>query len=481
LHGISISIREFHNRLHTLTDPLYHFKTNLVVLGLSSYDPIMLKLPTLPSTATAPFCPSEIQGSIQVPLNAPLWKKILIFAGPGLLVSVGYMDPGNWATDIEAGSKYGFDLLFIVLFSSLAAILLQCLSMRVGLVTERDLAELSKQHFSKRSATSLWLLAEIAIIATDIAEVLGSALAFKLLLGVSLKVGIAITMLDTLVVLGLKGKGFRQIEAIILGLILTIGACYFVELWLIQPHWPEVARGFIPDTRRLSGAEPWYLAIGILGATVMPHNLYLHSSIVKTRKIGDSIREKRTALSFSTLDTVVSLLLAFLVNSAILILAGAAFHATGHKAVAAIDDAYHLLEPVVGTSFAGFLFGIALLAAGQSSTFTGTIAGQILMEGFMNWKIPCWKRRIWTRGLALIPAFIGVLVLGDGSTGRLLVLSQVVLSLQLPFAIYPLIRFASDSKLMGEFQIKGVAKAASWVLFLIISAANLGLLWQLLF
>jgi manganese transport protein len=440
----------------------------------------MFKLPSFPTTATAPFCPSEIQGSIRVSASAPLWKKIMIFAGPGLLVSVGYMDPGNWATDIEAGSKFGYSLLFVVLFSSLAAILLQCLSLRVGLIAERDLAVLVKERFSQKTTTALWLLAELAIIATDVAEVLGSALAFKLLLGVSLKVGIAITMFDTLIVLGLKGKGFRQIEAIILGLVLTIGACYFIELWLIQPHWPEVARGFIPDGRKLSGVEPWYLAIGILGATVMPHNLYLHSSIVQTRKIGDSYKEKRLALNLSTLDTVVSLSLAFLVNSAILILAGAAFHATGHKTVVAIDDAFHLLDPIVGSSFAGLLFGIALLAAGQSSTFTGTIAGQILMEGFMNWKIPCWKRRVWTRGLALVPAFLGVVILGDGSTGRLLVMSQVVLSLQLPFAIYPLIRFATDRTLMGEFQIKGVSKVAAWALFLVIAFANLALLYQLI-
>ncbi len=430
----------------------------------------------LPETATAPFCPSEVQGSIKVPDGLSTWKKILIFLGPGLLVSVGYMDPGNWATDIEAGSKYGYALLFVVLFSSLAAIVLQCLSMRIGIVTGQDLAQITRQKYSKKVSLLSWLLAEIAIIATDVAEVLGSALAFKLLLGVSLKVGILLTALDTFIILGLKGKGFRQVEAIILGLILTIGSCYIAELWWLKPDWQQVMSGYVPSLSNLQGFEPWYLAIGILGATVMPHNLYLHSSIVQTRHVPKNIEGKKSALRFSTLDTVASLSLAFLVNSAILILAATAFHSTGHKEVIEIDQAYRLLNPVVGSSIAAFLFGFALLAAGQSSTFTGTIAGQVILEGFLKLKIPCWQRRVITRGLALIPAFIGVSVLGEQSTGQLLVFSQVVLSLQLPFAIYPLILFASDSNLMGPLKIGPILKTLSWILFLIITCANLVLL-----
>jgi manganese transport protein len=439
----------------------------------------MKKWLSLPKLATAPFCPSEVQGSVVIPPNLVGWKKIFIFFGPALLVSVGYMDPGNWATDIAAGSRYGYNLLFVVLLSSLAAIFLQCLSLRVGLVTQRDLAQLCRDRYSKKTAIFLWILAEIAIIATDVAEVLGCALAFKLLFGCSLTVGIAITTLDTLLILGLKGRGFRQIEAIVLGLVLTIGICYFVELYMAKPDWHLVALGLIPSPGKMVDAQAWYLAIGILGATVMPHNLYLHSSIVQTRQIAQTEESKRRALKLNTWDTVVSLSLAFFVNAAILILAAAVFYKAGHHEVAEIDDAYRLLEPIVGGSLAAILFGVALLASGQSSTFTGTIAGQIIMEGFLKFKIPCWKRRLLTRALALGPAFLGVFLLGDSSTGRLLVLSQVVLSFQLPFAIYPLIRFASSKELMGPFKIKKASQLLAWILFLMITAANLWLLWQL--
>lgn len=433
---------------------------------------------SLPKIATAPFCPSEVRGSIKVPPQASFWRKFWIFAGPGLLVSVGYMDPGNWATDIEAGSRFGYALLSVVLMSSLAAMILQCLSMRVGLVTGKDLARLARDQYSPFTTKILWLLAELAIIATDVAEVLGSALAFKLLFGVSLQTGIAITALDTLIILGLKGKGFRQVEAIILGLVSTIGICYLVEMILIQPYWPDVVRGYVPRLHELNGMEPLYIAIGIVGATVMPHNLYLHSSIVQTRKVEESFSGKKEALKFATLDTVFSLSLAFLVNSAILILAATAFHGTGVGEVKEIDDAYQLLEPIVGTSLAAILFAVALLASGQSSTFTGTIAGQILLEGFLNLKIPCWQRRIITRFLALCPAFIGVSLLGEDSVGKLLVLSQVVLSFQLPFAIYPLIKFASDKKLMGEFTIGAFWKIMAWPLFAVISCANIWLVYR---
>jgi manganese transport protein len=323
-------------------------------------------------------------------------------------------------------------------------------------------------------------MAELAIIACDVAEVLGSGLALHLLLRVSILVGIGITALDTLLVLGLQGKGFREVEAIVLGLIITIGVCFAVELAMIHLDWREVARGLIirPDAWR--DPEHLVLAVGILGATVMPHNLYLHSSIVQTRHVASDERSQREALRLSTLDTVVSLSLALLINAAILGLAAGAFHATGHQTVADIQDAYHLLDPLVGGVFASLLFGIALLASGQSSTFTGTIAGQILMEGFLDLKIPCWQRRVITRALALVPAFGGVLLLGEGGIGKLLVASQVVLSFQLPFAIWPLIRLTSDPAVMGRYANGLLTRVLAWSLFVLISAANLWLMARLL-
>lgn len=434
----------------------------------------------LPKTATAPFCPSEVRGSVSVAPDERPWRKLLKFAGPGLLVSVGYMDPGNWATDIEAGSKYGFSLLFVVVLSSLAAMLLQILAARIGIVTGKDLAQLSRLHYSPRANLTLWLLAELSIIACDLAEVLGGALAFHLLLGVPLAVGVALTVLDTLIVLGLKGQRFRELEAIVLGLILTIGISYMVELWLIRPVWSEVARGLLPSWDAVSERDALYLAVGILGATVMPHNLYLHSSIVQTRVVGESDAAKRDAIRFLRVDTVVSLSLAMAVNAAILILASASFHSHGYRAVADIQDAYHLLDPIVGSGLAGFLFAIALLASGQSSTFTGTVAGQVILEGFYQLAIPCWQRRLITRTLALIPALAGVLWLGEHAVAKLLVLSQVVLSLQLPFALYPLLRFSGDRRLMGRFANGPGVAAVGWLLFLLISGANLILIAQLM-
>ncbi|WP_341676256.1 Nramp family divalent metal transporter [Niveibacterium sp. SC-1] len=435
---------------------------------------------SLPRTATAPFCPSEVRGSIDVPAADPQWKRLLRVLGPGLLVSVGYMDPGNWATDIEAGSRYGYALLWVVLASSIAAMLLQTLSLRLGLVTGKDLARACRDNYPPAINRLLWIAAELAIIACDVAEVLGSALALHLLFGMSLLWGIAITAFDTLIVLGLKGKGFRQVEAIVLGLILTIGICYAVEIVLVGPDLLGVARGFVPRGASVQDPHALLLAIGILGATVMPHNLYLHSSIVQTRRIGADDAGKREAIRLSTLDTVLSLSLALFVNVAILVLAASAFHATGHQEVTEIQDAYKLLDPLVGGALASLLFGVALLAAGQSSTFTGTIAGQILMEGFLDLKIPCWQRRLITRALALIPAFAGILWLGEAGVGRLLVASQVVLSLQLPFAIWPLIRFTSDRRLMGRFASGPWLRGIAWLLFAAIAAANLMLLRGLL-
>jgi manganese transport protein len=439
-----------------------------------------LALFRLPQTATAPFCPSEVRGSVLVSADTPLWKRLLRMAGPGLLVSVGYMDPGNWATDIEAGSRYGFELLSIVCVSSIAAMLLQILSLRLGLVSQMDLARACRARYSEPVGRLLWIMAEIAIVACDVAEVLGSALALHLLLRVSIVVGIAITALDTLLVLGLQGKGFRQVEAIILGLIITIGVCFTIELAMVHLDWREVVAGLSihPDIWR--DPDRLFLAVGILGATVMPHNLYLHSSIVQTRHFAKDERSTQEAIRLSTLDTVVSLSLALLINAAILALAAAAFHSTGHRAVTDIQDAYHLLDPLVGGAVASFLFGIALLASGQSSTFTGTIAGQILMEGFLELKMPCWKRRVITRGLALVPALGGVLILGDSGIGQLLVVSQVALSFQLPFAIWPLIRLTSDPAVMGRYANAMVTKGVAWSLFGLITAANVWLVIRLL-
>jgi len=401
-------------------------------------------------------------------------------AGPGLLVSVGYMDPGNWATDIEAGSKYGFALLWVVVASSIAAMLLQTLSLRLGLVARLDLARACRARYSPAVNRFLWIMAEISIVATDVAEVLGSALALHLLLRVSILVGIGITALDTLLVLGLQGQGFRQVEAIVLGLIVTIGVCFAVELAMVHLDWREIARGLIVRPGIWRDPSQLVLAVGILGATVMPHNLYLHSSIVQTRHFATDERSRHEAIRLSTLDAVVSLSLALLINAAILALAAAAFHSTGHAYVAEIQDAYHLLDPLVGGTLASVIFGIALLASGQSSTFTGTIAGQILMEGFLELKMPCWKRRVITRGLALVPAFGGVLLLGEAGIGKLLVLSQVALSFQLPFAIWPLIRLTSDAGLMGRYANGLPIKTVAWALFAVITAANIWLVGRLL-
>ena len=429
----------------------------------------------LPRTATAPFCPSEVKGSIAVDPSLSFHRKLWRYAGPGLLVSVGYMDPGNWATDIEAGSRFGYGLLFVVLLASLAAMLLQTLCVRLGLVAQKDLARLCRERYSPAVNRFLWLGAELAIVACDLAEVLGSALALHLLFGVSVTTGIAITAFDTILVLGLQGAGFRRVEAIVLALVATIAGCFAIELVMAQPNWFGVAMGFAPSLERLQQPGALYLAIGIVGATVMPHNLYLHSSIVQTRLVAPTDAARSEAIRFCTADAIVSLSLALLVNAAIMVLAASAFNASGHREVTGIEDAYHLIEPLVGSAFAAALFGIALLASGQSSTFSGTIAGQIVMEGFLDLKIPCWQRRLATRALALVPAFVGVWWFGDDGIGRMLVLSQVVLSFQLPFAIWPLVRFTSDPALMGRFVNGPALRMAAWGLFGVIAIANVWL------
>ncbi|MBC9035166.1 Nramp family divalent metal transporter [Sphingomonas sp. JC676] len=429
----------------------------------------------LPRVASAPFCPAEVQGTIAMPSGLPGWRKLLRFAGPGLLVAVGYMDPGNWATDIEAGSRYGYDLLFVVVLCGLAAMLLQWLAMRLGLVARRDLARMARERYSPAACRLLWLLAELAIVATDIAEVLGTALAFNLLLGVPLWAGVLLTGLDTLIVLGLKGHGFRQLEAIVLGLILTIALCFATQLAIVGPSMSGLLHGVTPKIRIFAEPHALYLAVGILGATVMPHNLYLHSSVVQTRLAAPGPAGTRDALRFATIDILAALILATLVNAAILTLSAATFHSNGFTSVAEIEDAYRLLEPITGAAAAALLFGIALLASGQSATFTGTIAGQVILEGFLDLNIPCWQRRVITRGLALVPALAGVLWLGEHAVGKLLVLTQVVLSLQLPFAVYPLIRFTSDREIMGAFASGPLVCITAWSLFGLVVAANLWL------
>ncbi|WP_374626106.1 Nramp family divalent metal transporter [Pandoraea sp.] len=445
----------------------------------------------LPTTATAPFCPSEVKGSIVIDARASRWTKLKRFAGPGLLIAIGYMDPGNWATDIQAGSQFGYALLWVVALSSLAAIFLQMLAARLGLVAGRDLAQASYDRYGRAGRLIQWITAEISIIACDIAEVLGCALAFKLLLGVPIAWGIALTALDTMIVLGLQGKGFRQIEAIVFGLIGTMAFCFVAQVAMVPPDWHAVAAGLVPGVPSHDRHDALVLALGIVGATIMPHNLYLHSSVVQTRRVVGGERGKRgergergkhsevrDTLALVRIDTGVSLAIAMCVNAAILILAGSLFHTSGQTNVTDIEQAYRLITPIAGSA-AAFLFGIALLASGQSSTLTGTIAGQVIMDGFLHMKIPCYQRRLITRGLALVPALIGVLWLGDGAVGKLLVWSQVLLSLQLPFAMWPLIRSVSDPRVMNGNTLGRPAQVFAWALFAAITATNLLLIFGL--
>jgi manganese transport protein len=429
-----------------------------------------------PTIATAPFCPGEVQGEIALPRFGTFWRRIAAAAGPGLLVAIGYMDPGNWATDIEAGSRLGTDLLFVVMCSGLAAILFQTLAARLGLAGY-DLAQGCRARYPGPVRFVLWILAELAIVATDIAEVLGAALALKLLFGLPLAWGIVMATLDIFLVLGLQGAGFRRVEAIILGLIAIIGTSLIINLVLSPPELAAIAAGLTPSFAKLEQPHALYLALGIVGATIMPHNLYLHSSIVQTRKVEPG--GERAALALNTFDTIVALLMAMAVNGAILVLASSAFHANGQTTVASIEDAHHLLAPATGVVLSGAIFAIGLLASGLSATFTGTIAGQVILEGFLDIRIPCWQRRIISRGLAIVPALIGVMWLGDGGVGPLLVLSQVVLAGQLPFALYPLIRLTADKRMMGPLTAPHLLIAVAWVLFAILTAADIWLVTNL--
>ena len=430
----------------------------------------------LPRTATAPFCPSEVKGSVAVPQDLPFGKKLLRYAGPGLLVSVGYMDPGNWATDIEAGSRFGYGLLFVVLLASLAAMLLQTLCVRLGLVAQKDLARACREHYSPRVSRFLWLGAELAIVACDLAEVLGSALALHLLFGVSIPVGIGITAFDTLLVLGLQGAGFRRVEAIVLGLVGTIAGCFVVELAMSQPNWFGVAMGFAPSFERLQQPGALYLAIGVVGATVMPHNLYLHSSIVQTRAYPRTDEGRRSALRWAVTDSTVALTLALFINASILILAASVFHDNGRFDVEDIEQAHQLLAPMLGVGLASTLFAVALLASGLNSTVTATLAGQIVMEGFLRLRLTPWLRRLITRALAIIPVVVVIMLFGDQGAVKLLVLSQVVLSMQLPFAIIPLVRIVTDKMTMGALVAPRWLGGIAWVIALVIVVLNVKLL-----
>ena len=388
------------------------------------------------------------------------------------MVAVGYMDPGNWATDLAGGSKFGYTLLSVVLLSNLMAILLQSLALKLGIVTGRDLAQACRDHYSRPVSFMLWVLCEIAIAACDLAEVIGSAIALNLLFGLPLIWGVCVTAADVLLILFLQQKGFRYLEAFVFALVLTVGVCFGVELFLSRPDFAAVAAGLVPSTQIVSNPLMLYIAIGILGATVMPHNLYLHSAIVQTRKVADDPVAKREAIRYATIDSTVALLFAFFINAAILILAASAFHNSGHQDVADIGDAYRLLTPLLGTTFASTLFALALLASGQNSTITGTLAGQIVMEGFLDIRLPPWLRRLITRLIAIIPAVIVTALYGEKGVGSLLILSQVILSLQLSFAVVPLVQFTSDKAKMGAFVNHRATIAAAWTVAVVIMGLN---------
>ncbi len=418
----------------------------------------------------------EVYRSITVTSNTSFWRKLLAFSGPGFLVAVGYMDPGNWATDLAGGAKFGYTLLCVVLISNFMAIVLQHLCVKLGIATGRDLAQACRDHYSTPTVWFLWVLCEIAIAACDLAEVVGSAIGLQLLFGIPLVWGCVITASDVLLVLFLQHKGFRYIEAIVITLILTIGGCFAVELFFSRPDLAGVARGFIPAPEILRNQQMLYVSIGILGATVMPHNLYLHSSIVQTRNFERTPEGKREAIKFATIDSSFALMTALFINGAILVLAASAFHWSGHQDVAEIQDAYKLLSPLLGVGLASTLFAVALLASGQNSTLTGTLAGQIVMEGFLNFRITPWLRRMITRLIAIVPAIGIIAYYGEGKTTDLLVASQVVLSMQLGFAVWPLMRFTGEKAKMGPFVNPLWIKILGWTTTIVIITLNLKLL-----
>ena len=441
----------------------------------------MAQPPTTPYD-NAPALPSlpEVHRTVSIPRGASFWRKLWAFSGPGFLVAVGYMDPGNWATDIAGGSRFAYRLIFVLMLSNLMAVLLQTLAARLGIVTQRDLAQACRAYYSRRASLALWVLCEIAIAACDLAEVIGSAVALNLLFGLPLIWGVCVTSLDVLAILYLQHRGFRLLEALVAVLIGTIGTCYLLEIILVKPDLAAIGRGFIPTAELFTNREMLYLAIGMLGATVMPHNLYLHSSVVLTRAIERTREGLRTAIRYNFLDSAIALNLAFFINAAILIMAAATFHRHGMTQVAEIQDAYHTLSPLLGIPFASVLFALALLCSGQNSTLTGTLAGQIVMEGFLNIRLAPWLRRLVTRLVAIVPAIIAVAFYGTSGTAKLLIFSQVILSLQLSFAVVPLVQFTSDRTKMGEFANPRWVKVLAWLVTGIIVVLNAYLLIQTL-
>jgi manganese transport protein len=423
--------------------------------------------------------PSLAEVYKSVPLaGGPWWRKLLAFAGPGYLVAVGYMDPGNWATDLAGGSQFGFTLLSVILMSNLMAILLQGLASKLGIVTGRDLAQACRDHYPTPVVWFLWVICELAISACDLAEVIGSAIALNLLFHIPLPAGIAITGLDVLIVLFLQNKGFRLLEALVIALIATVGLCFLFEIVLSHPPLGAVLSGFIPRAEVMSNRSMLYVAIGILGATVMPHNLYLHSSIVQTRQYAETSEGKHEAVRFAFIDSTIALSFALFINAAILIVAAATFHTSGHSEVAEIQDAYKLLTPLLGAG-ASTMFALALLASGQNSTITGTLAGQIVMEGFLNIRIRPWLRRLITRGMAIVPAAVVAVMYGASGAARLLILSQVILSMQLSFAVFPLVAFTSSKVKMGQFANPAWLKTLAYLVAVVIAGLNIWLLLQI--
>jgi manganese transport protein len=421
----------------------------------------------------------DVFRSVPVLQNGSIFKRAMAFVGPGFLVSVGYMDPGNWATAIAGGARFGYALLFVALLSNLMAIILQSLCARLAIASGRDLAQACRDAYPRPVAFMLWLFAEIAIIATDVAEVVGTAIGLNLLFGIPLEIGVIITALDVFIILLLQRLGFRWVEAFVIALLAVIFACFMFQIALADPDWGGVLRGFAPTTDILRDPNMLYLALGIIGATVMPHNLYLHSGIVQTRNYGESLEEKKSALRFATFDSTFALCFALIVNASILILAAATFHRSGAVNVTDIGDAHKMLAPLVGSLLAPKLFAVALLCCGLNSTVTATLAGQIVMEGFLNLRLPAWARRLITRGVAIIPAAAVTIFYGASGTGFLLIFSQVVLAFQLPFAVVPLVMFTANNAKMGEMAAPKWLTGLSWMIAVVIIGLNVKLVWDL--
>jgi manganese transport protein len=440
-------------------------------------DPAISLKNAVPDQGRQPLSLPEVNGSVSIRAGG-FWRRLMSFSGPGYLVAVGYMDPGNWATSLAGGSRFGYTLLSVVLLSNIMAVLLQALAVRMGVASGRDLAQLCRERFSRPVGMALWVLAEAAIVATDLAEVIGTAIALNLLFGLPMPVGVVLTAADVFIILWLQGKGFRRLEAFVVALTLIIAVCFGFEMAYASPVWGDVLRGYIPQGSVLTDPDMLFVALGILGATVMPHNLYLHSAIVQTRAIGPDPSDRREAIWMGTIDSTIALTFALFINSAILILAAATFHTTGQTEVAEIQDAYALLSPTLGAGAASTLFAVALLASGLNSTVTATLSGQIVMEGFIRFRMAAWARRLITRGIAIVPAVFVSVAYGESGTAQLLLLSQVVLSLQLPFAIVPLVMFTANRQMMQGLPAPRWQTVACTVIAISVIALNVKLLFD---